>query len=80
MRRVWHHAAMPYADPNSGSSHGRDIYWWFGALDVWNRSLEQYPDLKRGAVFTVSGADGGRDIDLRRFPAEGITLDPMFAG
>jgi putative flavoprotein involved in K+ transport len=56
------------------SYRGRDIYWWFGALDVWNRSLEQYPDLKRGAVFTVSGVGGGRDIDLRRFPAEGITL------
>ena len=56
------------------SYRGRDIYWWFGALDVWNRSLEQYPDLRRGAVFTVSGVGGGRDIDLRRFPQEGITL------
>ena len=56
------------------SYRGRDIYWWFGALDVWNRSIEQYPDLKRGSVFTVSGVGGGRDIDLRRFPEEGITL------
>ena len=56
------------------SYRGQDIYWWFGALDIWNSSLEQYPDFKRGAVFTVSGAGGGRDIDLRRFPDDGITL------
>ncbi len=56
------------------SYRGRDIYWWFGALDIWNRSLERYPDFRRGAVFTVTGAGGGRDIDLRRFPDDGITL------
>lgn len=53
---------------------GRDIYWWFGALNIWDRSIEQYPDLKRGSVFTVSGAGGGRDMDLRRFADDGITL------
>jgi putative flavoprotein involved in K+ transport len=53
---------------------GRDLYWWFGALNVWDRSVEQYPDLKRGPLFIVSGVGGGRDIDLRRFPDSGITL------
>lgn len=53
---------------------GRDLYWWFGALNVWDRSVEQYPDLKRGPLFIVSGVGGGRDIDLRRFPDEGISL------
>jgi putative flavoprotein involved in K+ transport len=56
------------------SYRGHDIYWWFGALNIWDRSLEQYPDFKRGAVFTVSGVARGRDIDLRRFPSDGITL------
>jgi putative flavoprotein involved in K+ transport len=53
---------------------GRDLYWWFGALNVWDRSVEQYPDLKRGPLFIVSGVGGGRDIDLRRFAGDGITL------
>ena len=53
---------------------GRDLYWWFGALNIWDRSVDQYPDLKRGPLFIVSGVGGGRDIDLRRFPDEGITL------
>jgi len=53
---------------------GRDLYWWFGALNIWDRSVEQYPDLKRGPLFIVSGVGGGRDIDLRRFAEDGITL------
>ena len=53
---------------------GRDLYWWFGALKVWDRSVEQYPDLKRGPLFIASGVGGGRDIDLRRFADDGITL------
>jgi putative flavoprotein involved in K+ transport len=53
---------------------GRDLYWWFGALNIWDRSVEQYPDLKRGPLFIVSGVGGGRDVDLRRFGYDGITL------
>jgi putative flavoprotein involved in K+ transport len=53
---------------------GRDLYWWFGALNIWDRSVEQFPDLKRGPLFIVSGVGGGRDIDLRRFAEDGITL------
>jgi putative flavoprotein involved in K+ transport len=56
------------------SYRGRDLYWWFGALNVWDRSVEQYPDLKRGPLFIVSGVGGGRDVDLRRFSDEGITV------
>jgi putative flavoprotein involved in K+ transport len=53
---------------------GRDLYWWFDVLNVWDRTPEQYPDLKRGPLFIVSGVDGGRDLDLRNFPDEGITV------
>ena len=53
---------------------GRDLYWWYGALNIWDRTFEQYPDLKRGSLFIVSGLGGGRDIDLRRFAHDGITL------
>jgi putative flavoprotein involved in K+ transport len=53
---------------------GRDLYWWFSALNIWDRSVEQYPDLKRGPLLLVSGVGGGRDIDLRRFTDDGITL------
>ncbi len=49
---------------------GQDLYWWFNALKVWELPAEQFPN----PFFLVTGAGGGRDIDLRRFPAEGITL------
>jgi putative flavoprotein involved in K+ transport len=62
------------------SYRGRDLYWWFGALNVWDRSVEQYPDLKRGPLFIVSGVGGGRDVDLRRFPDEGITVVGRMSG
>ncbi len=53
---------------------GRDIYWWFGALQIWDRPVDQFPEVKRERFPLVTGVGGGRDIDLRRFAADGITL------
>jgi putative flavoprotein involved in K+ transport len=52
---------------------GKDIYWWFEMLGIWNRPIELQPEFKN-LRFVVTGANGGHDIDLRRFAADGMTL------
>jgi putative flavoprotein involved in K+ transport len=53
---------------------GRDIYWWLGALNFYDRPVEQFPEIKRERAPVITGAGGGRDIDFRRFAADGIAL------
>jgi putative flavoprotein involved in K+ transport len=51
---------------------GRDLMWWFGAMDLLRMQPEQ-----RGPIRvhpSISGAYGGHTIDFRRFAADGITL------
>lgn len=51
---------------------GRDLTWWFDALNLFQMTLEQ-----RGPVRVypaISGAYGGHTIDFRRFAADGVTL------
>jgi putative flavoprotein involved in K+ transport len=53
---------------------GRDIYWWFGALQIWDRPVEQFPEVKDERFPLVTGVGGGRDIDLRRLRADGVKM------
>lgn len=53
---------------------GRDMYWWFGVLKIWDRPVEQFPEVKRERFPLVTGVRGGRNIDLRRFAADGIKM------
>jgi putative flavoprotein involved in K+ transport len=48
---------------------GRDIYWWFGALQIFNR-----PELKDERFPLITGVGGGRDINLRRLRADGVKM------
>lgn len=50
---------------------GRDFVWWLGVLNKWD--LEASPDTEHVTI-AVSGANGGRTVDFRRFAHEGITL------
>ena len=52
---------------------GKDIYWWFEILGIWHRPIELQPEFKN-LRFVVTGSNGGHDIDLRRFAADGMTL------
>lgn len=50
---------------------GQDFCWWLGVLDKWD--AEAVPGVEHTTI-AVSGAKGGRTVDLRRFAAKGMTL------
>jgi putative flavoprotein involved in K+ transport len=50
---------------------GRDFCWWLGVLDKWD--AEATPGVEHTTI-AVSGAHGGRTVDLRRFAAGGMIL------
>ena len=52
---------------------GKDLYWWFDVLGIWERPLDLQPELRSNRIL-ISGAGGGHDIDLRQFAANGIAL------
>lgn len=49
----------------------RDFVWWLGVLNKWD--VEASPNTKHVTI-AVSGAQGGKTIDFRRFAAAGMTL------
>lgn len=53
------------------SYRGRDFVWWLGVLNKWD--VEAPPDTKHVTI-AVSGANGGKTVDYRRFAADGMTL------
>jgi putative flavoprotein involved in K+ transport len=50
---------------------GQDFCWWLGVLNKWD--AEAVPGVEHTTI-AVSGAHGGRTVDLRRFAAGGMTL------
>ena len=54
---------------------GRDFVWWLGVLGKWDM---QTPALgSEHVTIAVSGADGGKTVDFRRFAFGGIHLVGM---
>lgn len=53
---------------------GRDFYWWFDKLGYWHTPLTSMPPEAKSLRFVVTAVDGGHDVDLRRYAAEGIIL------
>ena len=51
---------------------GRDIIWWINALGLDEKVADQYAI--RQAPLLISGADGGRTVDLRELAASGMVL------
>ena len=51
---------------------GKDIIWWIGALGLDEKIVD--PDTARQPPLLLSGAYGGRSIDLRAYAADGMTL------
>jgi putative flavoprotein involved in K+ transport len=51
---------------------GHDMTWWFGALGLFQSTLEQRGPIRVNP--SISGAYGGHTIDFRRFAADGIVL------
>ncbi len=68
-RRVWL-SVGPHGRPPR-RYRGRDFVWWLGVLNKWD--AEASPETEHVTI-AVSGANGGRTVDFRRFAAEGMTL------
>ncbi|MEU2350158.1 MSMEG_0569 family flavin-dependent oxidoreductase [Modestobacter sp. NPDC049651] len=74
-RRV--HLAVGSAPRIARRYRGRDVVEWLDDLGHYDMPVEQHRDGEAARIGTnhyVTGRDGGRDIDLRRFAAEGMQL------
>ncbi|MEO0618719.1 MAG: NAD(P)/FAD-dependent oxidoreductase [Pseudomonadota bacterium] len=54
------------------SYRGRDFCWWLGVLGKWD--LATVDPRTAHVTIAVSGANGGRTVDFRRFANDGMTL------
>jgi len=54
---------------------GKDFVWWLGVLGKWE--MKRPPAGAEHVTIAVSGANGGRTVDFRRFAADGMALVGM---
>ncbi len=62
---------------------GRDAVEWLSDLGQYDLPVDRHPKgeaVRRQANHYLTGRDGGRDIDLRRFAAEGMHLHGRLTG
>jgi putative flavoprotein involved in K+ transport len=77
------HLAVGSAPRVARSYRGRDCMTWLSEMGLYDKPAPEYPGGKAAIEKTnhyVTGRDGGRDIDLRRFAAEGMRLYGTLAG
>jgi putative flavoprotein involved in K+ transport len=53
---------------------GKDMLWWLLELGWMDRPIDTLPDRKPAPALLVTGVDGGHDLDVRQFGADGMTL------
>jgi len=71
------HLAVGNAPRVARTYRGRDCMTWLADMGLYDKAAQHYPGGKAAIEKTnhyVTGRDGGRDIDLRRFAAEGMRL------
>lgn len=71
------HLAVGSAPRVARFYRGRDCMTWLADMGLYDRPAQQYPGGKAAIEKTnhyVTGRDGGRDVDLRQFAAEGMKL------
>ncbi len=54
------------------SYRGKDFCWWLGKLGKWQ--MKTPPAGREHVTIAVSGANGGKTVDFRRFAQRGMTL------
>jgi putative flavoprotein involved in K+ transport len=71
------HLAVGDAPRCARTYRGRDVVAWLHDMGHYDRPVTEQPPEERGRDRTnhyVTGRDGGRDLDLRAFAREGMTL------
>ncbi len=74
-RRV--HLAVGSAPRVARTYRGRDCMTWLSDMGLYDTPVQQYPGglaAREKTNHSVTGRDGGRDLDLRRLAAEGMRL------
>ena len=71
------HLAVAAAPRCARFYRGKDVVKWLAEMNYYDMPVEKHP-LKEGVRDNtnhyVTGRDGGRDIDLRKFASEGMKL------
>ena len=76
------HLAVGNAPRVARFYRGRDCMTWLFDMGLYDKPAPQYPGGKAAIEKTnhyVTGRDGGRDVDLRQFAAEGMKLYGVLA-
>ncbi|MDO9381088.1 MAG: MSMEG_0569 family flavin-dependent oxidoreductase [Nocardioidaceae bacterium] len=71
------HLAVGSAPRVARTYRGRDSMTWLADMGLYDTAVQQYPGglaAREKTNHYVTGRDGGRDIDLRQFAAEGMHL------
>lgn len=71
------HLAVGNAPRVARFYRGRDCMTWLSDMGLYDKAAQEYPGGKAAIEKTnhyVTGRDGGRDIDLRQFAADGMRL------
>lgn len=71
------HLALGNAPRVARTYRGRDCMTWLADMGLYDTPVQQYPGglaAREKTNHYVTGRDGGRDIDLRRFALEGMQL------
>ncbi|MFK8252479.1 MSMEG_0569 family flavin-dependent oxidoreductase [Ancylobacter terrae] len=71
------HLAVGNAPRCARFYRGRDVVTWLADMGYYDMPVEQHPlreGVRDNTNHYVTGRDGGRDIDLRRFAVEGMEL------
>lgn len=77
------HLALGDAPRVARFYRGRDCMTWLSDMGLYDTPVQQYPGGRAAREKTnhyVTGRDGGRDIDLRQFAAEGMKLYGLMSG
>lgn len=53
---------------------GRDLTWWLLEMGRMDTRIDSFPGRKIPPSMLITGVDGGRDVDLRRFAADGVVI------
>jgi putative flavoprotein involved in K+ transport len=71
------HLCVGSAPRVSRRYRGKDVVAWLDELGHYTLAIDKHPDgvgVRKKANHYVTGRDGGRDIDLRKFAKEGMQL------
>ncbi len=71
------HTAVGHAPRCARFYRGKDVVTWLAEMGYYEMPVEQHPlreGVRDNTNHYVTGRDGGRDIDLRRFANEGMEL------